>query len=702
AADKGTATFSDIANGISQANNSWLDDAFASGGSAGYDHKVMGITARGAWESVKRHFNELGHDTQTQDFDVMGVGDMGGDVFGNGMLLSKHIRLVGAFNHLHIFCDPEPDSAKSWKERKRLFGNVQGWDHYNTELLSKGGRIYSRDDKKLKLTSQIKARFGIEESEVSPRELMHAMLKMKIDLMWFGGIGTYVKAKSESHADASDKANDAIRINARDLQARVIGEGANLGVTQEARIEFSALDGKVNADFIDNAGGVDSSDHEVNIKILLNKMVLGQKPTLTLVARNILLESMTKDVEDLVLNHNYQQSQAISLMNYSASSTLLNHADYIRDLESRNLLDRTLEFLPSDEEIDDRLKEGRGLLPPEISVLQCYAKNVLTKEILETNIPDHPLTEEILFNYFPKILVKKYKKDILNHQLRREIITTQLANVIVNRFGPTFINSVKNNTGAPLEEILNAYLIIYKAFNLQAMWQKIEALDGVVSARIQTKAFHDIGKVIERQVIWLTKRAGLKADPVKQVVLFEKAVLSLRKDMVDILPEGRLARLEEDVSEYITEGFPEDISRDLAYMSPMSAVGNIIIIAHERKIPIKDMAHVYYVIGEYFNIYWLRLQSRHLFSSGLWSGQALREIRNKLYVAQAKIAEKYITDFSGKKVSISTESIEKWCEDESLRSSQLKKTVKAMRDAQQIDLSMLIVAEQMLISLYDG
>ena len=500
----------------------------------------------------------------------------------------------------------------------------------------------------------------------------------------------------------SDKANDAIRINAKDVNAKVIGEGANLGVTQEGRIALSVRDVKVNADFIDNAGGVNSSDVEVNIKILLNKLTRGKKPALTVPARNKLLASMTKDVENLVLSNNYQQAQAISLMSMYASSSLLNHADYIRSLEEKGLLDREIEFLPSDEEIDNRLKDGVGLRRPELSVLQCYAKNILTKDILATDLPDLALNEHFLLDYFPSVLVKSYKQEILKHQLCREIIATEFANSIVNRFGPTFVDRIMKNTAAPLDTILKSYMVIHKAFNLSTLWDRLEGLDGTVSPHVQMKAMGDVVKVIERQVIWLTKRMGKKIDPLEQVPAFTKAVTALSKDLESLLPESRLNRLKDIVEQYTAEGVPEEIAREIAALSPMSAVGNVITTATQRNIPIKDMAHVYYMIGDHFHIYWLRLQSRHLFVSGLWSGQALREIRSKLYMSQAKIAERYISDFKGKKLKITSEMIKDWCEEQGIPSHQALSTVTEMRDAQKIDLSMLIVAEQLLAALYDA
>ena len=701
AADKGTATFSDIANGLSDEYGFWLGDAFASGGSAGYDHKEMGITARGAWESVKRHFLELGHDTQNQDFDVIGVGDMGGDVFGNGMLLSKHICLVGAFNHLHIFCDPTPNSETSWKERKRLFDGALGWGEYNESYLSKGGRIYSRQDKKITLTKQIQERFGIDQEEVSPNVLMKAMLKSNTDLLWFGGIGTYIKSKDETHGEVSDKANDAIRVDAAEVGARVIGEGANLGITQEGRIALAEHDVRVNADFIDNAGGVNSSDVEVNIKILLNKLTRGKKPKLTVKDRNKLLSSMTKDVENLVLSNNYQQAQALSLMVSNAPSMLLTHADYMRHLEESQLLDREIEFLPNDEDIDERMRDGEGLSRPELSALQCYAKNTITKDILKTDIPDHPMTEQMLIEYFPSKMIKSYKSEILEHQLRREIISTELSNTLVNRFGPAFLFSAMNHTGASLSTVIKSYLVIEQAFNLHDLWSEVEALDGKVDPQVQTRAFSDIAKIVERQIVWLSKRLGTNMDVQKQAAIYTKAVEDLRKVLPDVLPKSRAKRLSDTVDKYVGLNVPKEVAKDLAYMTPLSAVVNIVFIAEKRKIAIKDLAHVYYVIGEHFCIYWLRLQSRHLGGRGLWSGQALRELRSKLYVTQAKIAERYISDFKGKKVKISDELIDQWCLANDISCTQVLKTIHSMQDAQEIDLSMLVVAEQMLNSLYD-
>ena len=437
AADKGTATFSDIANSISEDHGFWLGDAFASGGSVGYDHKKMGITARGAWESVKRHFRELGRDIQRETFTALGVGDMSGDVFGNGMLLSKHTKLVGAFNHLHIFIDPDPDPAKSHAERRRLFRFPRSnWADYDAKLISKGGGIIDRKAKSVKLTAQMKALFEIETDEVTPNELIRSMLKSQIDLLWFGGIGTYIKSTRESHAEADDRSNDALRVDGKELRCKVLGEGANLAITQLGRIEYARAGGRINTDFIDNSAGVDTSDHEVNIKIVLNDAVM--QGEITVDQRNELLEAMTDDVARLVLNDNYLQTQAITLAETRASELLDSQWHFMRTLERRGLLDRTIEDLPNDEEMTDRLANSGGLTRPEYAVTFAYSKLVLYGDLLSTDVPDDPYLVGDLARYFPELIREKFAEHIARHRLRREIVATYVTNSLVNRVGATF------------------------------------------------------------------------------------------------------------------------------------------------------------------------------------------------------------------------------------------------------------------------
>lgn len=457
AADKGTATFSDIANDVAISYDFWLGDAFASGGSAGYDHKGMGITARGAWESVKRHFRELGHDTQTQDFTVVGVGDMSGDVFGNGMLLSEHIRLVAAFDHRHIFIDPNPDAAVSYAERRRLFDLPRSsWADYNKELLSTGGGIHPRTAKSIPVNAQMRAALGIEQgiTKLTPAELMQAILKAPVDLLWNGGIGTYVKSSAESNADVGDKANDAIRVNGEDLRVKVVGEGGNLGLTQLGRIEFDRNGGKVNTDAIDNSAGVDTSDHEVNIKILLNGLVADGD--MTVKQRNKILAQMTDEVGQLVLRNNYAQNTALANAVAQSPSLLHAHQRFMRRLGRDGHLDRGLEFLPTDRQIRELLNNGRGLSQPELAVLLAYTKITVADELIHTDLPDDPYLQKLLHAYFPKQLREKFAEAIDGHALRREIVTTVLVNDTVNTGGSTFLHRLREETGASMEEIVRA------------------------------------------------------------------------------------------------------------------------------------------------------------------------------------------------------------------------------------------------------
>ncbi len=505
AADKGTATFSDIANALSEEYGFWLGDAFASGGSRGYDHKEMGITARGAWESVKRHFHELGIDTQTQSFEIIGVGDMGGDVFGNGLLQTKTAKLVGAFNHLHIFCDPAPDAAATYKERERLFKEVKGWDHYNEKLLSKGGRIYKRSDKSLKLTAEIQKRFGIAKSEVSPIELIRAMLTAKTDLLFFGGIGTYIKSSKETHIDAGDRSNDLLRVNGAELHARVIGEGANLGMTQRGRVEYAEQGGRLNTDFIDNSAGVDTSDHEVNIKILLADVMAKKNSKMNLKTRDKLLESMTEEVEQLVLRDNYQQAQALSLITSQASENVADHAKLITFLEHDGLLRRDIEFLPDDESIEKRRLAGLGLTRPELCVLFSYSKIAFTKDLIDTKIPDDKTMLEWAIRYFPVAMQKKFADEIKNHRLKRNIIATMISNAIINRMGPSFIRLTMEKTGKNAEDITRAYIKVRDEYDLRDLWEGIDALGSKIDSDTQLKALREIGEVAGKQVLSFLK-----------------------------------------------------------------------------------------------------------------------------------------------------------------------------------------------------
>lgn len=709
AADKGTATFSDIANALSIEYGHWLGDAFASGGSAGYDHKKMGITARGAWESVKRHFRELNHDTQKQDFDVVGVGDMGGDVFGNGMLLSEHIRLVGAFNHLHIFCDPDPDVASSYRERARLFGEVKGWDEYNTKLLSKGGRIFNRSEKSLQLTPEIQKRFDINRDRVTPAELMNALLKTKTDLLWFGGIGTYIKAKSETHAQVGDKANDSIRINGEDVRAKVVGEGANLGVTQEGRIEAAKNGVKLNADFIDNSGGVDSSDHEVNIKILMNTIMRNKANNMDVKKRDKVLASMTDEVASLVLRNNYQQSQAISLMELQAPEMLTEHAALIAELERKTGLNRALENLPGDEEIANRLKLGRGLTRPELATLQAHAKIAYTWDLLGSDIPNSKAMEGRLLRYFPSKL-QGYQKEILGHRLKREIICTTLASSMINRMGPTFVRECLAKSEATPDDIAKAYIIVRESFGLRDLWREIEDLDNKVPAIVQLKAFREIAHMTERTVAWLLGRTGQKLDINKDIASFEKGIETLRRNFDSIVTPGLLWTIQQNTKANIANGLPERLSHDIALMPLLGSACDIIRIAATQKADLPLIAKIYFELGEHFHLDWMRTQAGYMPANDRWSIEALDGVISGLYSAQAGLTVRILKDMGteignrGKKSAKASNDniVKRWVESHGQQANMVEPVFTDMRKASSVDLPMLMIAEQKLRGLYGG
>jgi glutamate dehydrogenase len=716
AADKGTAKFSDIANKLSEDHGFWLGDAFASGGSAGYDHKEMGITARGAWESVKRHFRELNHDTQSKDFEVIGVGDMAGDVFGNGMLLSEHIKLVGAFNHMHIFCDPDPDTAKTFKERQRLFKAVKGWDSYDQSLLSKGGRIFERSEKSLRLTPEIRKRFDIEDEKVTPYELMNAMLKARTDLMWFGGIGTYIKAATESHQDVGDKANDIIRINGAQLRAKVVGEGANLAVTQAGRIEFDQKGGRINADFLDNSGGVDSSDHEVNIKILFSEIMNDNAHKMTRSKRDKILENMTGEVAALVLRNSYQQVQGISLMEMDAVKNLGDHANFIDDLEKKYGIDRAIEGLPSDEEIEARRAAGRGLTRPELGIIQAYAKIHFSKSLVDTAIPDLPEMQDYwLLAYFPTPLRKKFRKDILSHRLRREIIATTMASSLVNRMGPVFVNKIQEKTGASSAAIARAYIDVREAFNMRELWDSIESLDGTVPAEAQLKAMRDAVRVIERETIWTIMKNPAEEGLGDVRADYAKSVRTLQDKLETLVPQTLQETIRNRKKAAIDNKFPENVAAMIARAPKMGASFDIVRLSLECKHDLELTASLYFAVGDVFRLEWFRRQARGIETVSPWATQALRSLMDQLYDAQVGITRAILMDTAkSKKKSKATAApqsktksddakvvIESWADDNHDKYLTIHELLEDMKHTGTIDMPMLIVAAQRLRGLYE-
>ncbi len=630
AADKGTASFSDIANGIAQAHGYWLDDAFASGGSAGYSHKGMGITARGAWESVKRHFRALGIDCQKQDFTCVGIGDMSGDVFGNGMLLSQHTRLVCAFDHRHIFLDPNPVAATSFKERQRLFKVPRSsWANYDAKLISKGGGIYPRSLKSIEITPEVRAALGLADDvkHMTPTDLIHAALRAPVDLIYNGGIGTYIKASSESNADVGDRANNALRVNGCDLRCKIVGEGGNLGMTQLGRIEAAQAGVLLNTDFIDNSAGVDTSDHEVNIKILLNAEV--RKKKLTLEARNKLLASMTDEVGNLVLRDNYRQNQTLSLMERMSASRLGSKMHFITTLESKGLLDRQIEFLPTDAQMAERKLHGQGLTRPELCVLLSYAKLVAFPELLASDIPEDPYLSKELVQYFPHPLQKEFVKAMGNHRLKREIIATAVTNSTINRMGATFLQRMQEDSGRSIGEVARAYTITRETLDSRELWAQIDALDGKVTDAVQVDALMVIWELQRGFTRWLLARPGAVPGITAAVERYHDGFRDIRAGE-GILPDSQRPAYETMRKEWRGKGVPAALADQLAALPYLESCPNIIELARERKLRTIDVAKVYFRLSDALRAPWLRTQIDALKVEGRWHAVARGVLRDEL------------------------------------------------------------------------
>ena len=692
AADKGTATFSDIANGISEDYGFWLGDAFASGGSAGYDHKKMGITARGAWEAVKRHFREMGHDTQTTPFDTVGVGDMGGDVFGNGMLLSEHIRLIGAFNHLHIFVDPDPDPSSGFAERQRLFDEVKGWDAYNTDLLSEGGGIFSRAAKSIELSPQIKQRFDIKENAVTPNDLIRALLRAETDLLWFGGIGTYIKSSAEQDADAGDRANDAIRLNGKDVRAKVIGEGANLGVTQRGRVEFALAGGRINTDSIDNSAGVDCSDHEVNIKVLLRSAA--ERGDLTLSARNRLLERMTDEVAALVLRDNYLQTQQISVTESLGTMSVGRLVRLMRTLEREGSLDRAVEELPEDEVLEDRLAHGTGLTRPELAILSSYAKIDLFDRLLASDLPDDPYLLDDLVLYFPAPLRKAYRTDIEGHRLRREIVATQATNSVVNRAGSTFVRDAMSETGASADDVTRAYIMAREVFDLRDLWAKVQDVDNAVTAADQYRVYLDSGRLIQSATPWFIKAAGRPMDIARMVEAIQPGLRKFRKGLDKLLGDRGLGRLEAICSEMTEAGFPADLARAVAEHPYLLSGCDVVLLAARHERPLNTVAKVYFEAGERFGLDWLRRQARATMPRLHWDKLAVSAVIDDFYSHQSRIVEQSLDNGSA-----AGKALDDWSTARPQAIEQFERLLQDVQASDDVDLAMLAVANRQLGAL---
>ncbi len=636
AADKGTATFSDIANAISAEYGFWLGDAFASGGSAGYDHKKMAITARGGWECVKRHFRELGVDVQRQDFSVVGVGDMAGDVFGNGMLQSRHIRLLAAFNHQHIFIDPNPDAARSYRERERLFKLPRSsWEDYSAQAISAGGGVYSRAAKSLALSREAQALLGLP-AQSTPNEVIRAILRAPADLLWNGGIGTYVKASHESHADVGDRSNDALRVDARELKVKVVGEGGNLGFSQLGRIEYARHGGRINTDFIDNSAGVNCSDVEVNLKILLNGAVRARE--LTRPARDRLLARMTDEVAELVLRNNYLQSQAISALETHSRERIGEFAYAIRTLERSGDLDRALEYLPSEEEIAERRKAGEGLTRPELAVTLSYGKIWLYKALIQSDVPEDPYLSGELSRYFPAPVQARFEAGIKRHRLRREIIATAITNSLINRMGPVFPIRAQDDTGADPAAIARAYTVAREVLRIREVWAGIEALDTAVDARVQYDAMFRAGALLRHASYWLleNRRGGLDIE--RAVARYAAPVGTLIEGLHAMVAGAERARLEERHARLVELRVPERLASRVAALDTLTCAFDLAEIAAAARVDVAFAARAYFDVGERIDLAWIRERIESLVADGHWQAVARHALLDNLYSLQRRIA----------------------------------------------------------------
>ena len=689
AADKGTATFSDIANGISEDYGFWLGDAFASGGSQGYDHKVMGITARGAWESVKRHFRELGTDIQSSDFRVAGIGDMAGDVFGNGMLLSRHIKLIGAFNHMHIFVDPDPDPESSFGERERMFALPRStWEDYDSKLISKGGGVFSRSAKSIPISEQMRALLDVEHANMPPNDLIKAILRAPVDLLWNGGIGTYVKSKDEHHDAVGDRANDGVRIDATELRCKVIGEGGNLGFTQRGRIAFAAAGGRIYTDAIDNSAGVDSSDHEVNIKILLDDVV--QNGDMTGKQRNSLLASMTDEVGSLVLRNNYLQTQTMGLALAQAPLMLEVHARLMRQLERDGDLNREVEFLPGKEEIDERIAVGRGLTAPELSVLLAYVKIRLFKQLLESQLPVDCLHGDELTNYFPTPLRDRFQNLMPTHRLAPDIISTELANEIVNRAGITFIFRLREETGTGPADITRAYMIARQVFDMLTVWSQVEALDNIVAAKVQIDLLLEGRKLVERASRWFLRNRPQPLYVDDNIAYFAQGVRAVARVIPELIPEDARTQMQERVAQLVAANVPEELARRVAIYNELFAALDIVEVAKSEQMSVEDVSAVYYLLGEQLDLHWMRDQIIALPRENRWQALARAALRDDL-----QSQERLLTRDVLRQVSLQADAgsrIAAWMEGNDTAVQRCRQVLADLKSGPKADFAMLSVA----------
>ncbi|MDE2220427.1 MAG: NAD-glutamate dehydrogenase, partial [Gammaproteobacteria bacterium] len=695
AADKGTASYSDVANAIAAAYGFWLGDAFASGGSAGYDHKKMGITARGGWECVKRHFRELGVDIMRVPFTVAGIGDMSGDVFGNGMLLSPQIRLVAAFDHRHIFIDPDPDARRSLRERARLFRLPRSsWASYDQSCLSAGGVILDRSQKSVALTPQARALLGLEHERAAPQEVVRAVLRLRVDLLWNGGIGTYVKASDESHGEIGDRANDAVRVCGAELRARVLGEGGNLGCSQRGRIEYAQAGGRINTDFVDNSAGVNTSDIEVNLKIMLAGKLGGPAPTGA--RRRALLAGVTGEVAEQVLRNNYLQSQAISLLERRSAADLGDHQQLLRLLEREGELNRALEFLPSDTEIEERAVRGRGLTRPELAVLLAYGKIALNHALSEADIAADPYLAGELERYFPRRWRRRFARRIAHHRLRSELIATAATNSILNRMDPGFVTRMASQTGADTAAVARAYTVARDSAGLRGLWVAIEALDNRAPAEAQYEALlatRDYVEQLTRRLL-LARTTGGQIDIGAEVARLTPAFQEMERVLPAALPGIARARYEELHGQQQQAGLPAELAGRLASLMALRATPDLAALASELRRPLASVATQYFETAAALGIDWLAEAIRLLRTSGTWQAVA----RERLYTAcldgQRELARRALRERAGDGAARA-----RWIERLGAPGQQWFQTLRELRASATPDLAALMAGAEALRNL---
>ncbi len=685
AADKGTATFSDEANAVAERYGHWLGDAFASGGSAGYDHKAMGITARGGWEAVKRHFREMGRDIQSEPFTAVGVGDMAGDVFGNGMLLSEQIRLVGAFNHLHIFVDPDPDPAAGFAERSRLFKTPRStWDDYDRAAISEGGGVFSRQTKSIDLSPQIREALDLDAERVSPTALIRHLLRAQVDLLWNGGIGTYVKAFHESHADVDDRANDALRVNGRDLRCRVVGEGGNLGVTQAGRIEYALAGGRINTDAIDNAGGVDCSDHEVNIKILLDGVIAAGE--MTGLQRDRLLETMTDEVAALVLRHNYVQTQCLSMIESFGDRMFEEQVRYMRAIEARGLLARAVEGLPNEEELAEWRHAHRVFTRPELAVLLAYGKMDLYDALLNSSLPDDPYLSRELLDYFPTPLREGFAEAIARHPLRREIVATRVANGLIDRVGFTFVHRHTEHSGIAPEAVARAFVQVRDVFGLPDLWRAIEAVDGQLESETQAMLHARAMRLVDQMTPWFMRSVPDGASWEEVVDEYRAAVDAVAGRLDDILDDDSASQMAEDLQSLAARGVPEDLAARIARLQPLSLACDMALAARGAGRESADIAETFYEVGRRFACVWLRRSAETVPLDGHWDKFAAQGIAEDCRIHQRALTANVLAHAQG---AAGAEAVDEWAREHAEPVRRFEAVYHELRQQPRLTLSML-------------